>query len=127
MNNQCTVNQNEDNMFQFQFDPSMNLYLYFPRIMIYLYCNYYNIYYTIFLDDLPVAPGMSNKLKINQNDQNTSINICAIDTTVEHEWTEDVGGFWDDEVPEIISQPDTTPEPISEDEINHIKVISSIL
>jgi len=105
----------------------MNLYLYFPRIMIYLYCNYYNIYYTIFLDDLPVAPGMSNKLKINQNDQNTSINICAIDTTVEHEWTEDVGGFWDDEVPEIISQPDTTPEPISEDEINHIKVISSIL
>jgi len=70
---------------------------------------------------------MSNKLKINQNDQNTSINICAIDTTAEYEWTEDVGGFWDDEIPEIISQADTTPEPILIDEINHIKAIISIL
>lgn len=75
------------------------------------------------LDDLPIAPGMSNKLKINENDQNTSINICAIDTAIEDEWTEDVGGFWDDEVPEIISQPDNIPEPVSVDEINHIKVI----
>lgn len=70
---------------------------------------------------------MSNKLKINQSDQNTSVNFCAIDTTAENEWTEDVGGFWDDEVPEIVSQPDTTPEPILVDEINHIKVIISIL
>lgn len=70
---------------------------------------------------------MSNKLKINQNEQNTSVNFCAIDTTAENKWTEDVGGFWDDEVPEIVSQPDTTPEPILEDEINHIKVIISIL
>lgn len=46
-----------------------------------------------------------------------------MDTAVEDEWTEDVGGFWDDEVPEIISQPDNIPEPISVDEINHIKVI----
>jgi len=74
------------------------------------------------LDDLPVAPGMSNKLKINQNDQNTSLNICTIDTTVEDEWTEDVGGFWDEE-PEIVGPPDTAPEPISVDEIKHIKVI----
>ncbi|KAL4131792.1 hypothetical protein QTP88_009048 [Uroleucon formosanum] len=93
MNNEQTVKQHEDNLFQFQFDPN----------------------------DLPVAPGMSNKLKINQNEQNTSVNFCAIDTTAENKWTEDVGGFWDDEVPEIVSQPDTTPEPILEDEINHIK------
>jgi len=32
MNNQCTVNQYEDNMFQFQFDPSMYLYLYFQEL-----------------------------------------------------------------------------------------------
>jgi len=120
MNNQCTVNQHEENLFKFQFDPSMYLYLNFFTIIIY-------IIYFVFLDNLPVAPGMSNKLKINQNDQNTSINICAIDTSVENEWTEDVGGFWDDEVPEIVSQPDAIPEPIPEDEINHIKVILSIL
>jgi len=121
MNNQCTVNQHEDNLFQFQFDPSMYLYLCFSRIIIYLF-------YIVFLDNLPVAPGMSDKLKINQNNQNTSINICAIDTKIENEWTEDVGGFWDDEVQEIVSQPEyATPEPIPVDEINHIKVIISIL
>lgn len=70
---------------------------------------------------------MSNKLKIIQNDQNKTLNICTIDTTVEDEWTEDVGGFWDDEVPEIVSQPDIIPETISMDEINHIKVIISYL
>jgi len=34
MNNQCTVNQYEDNMFQFQFDPSMYIYLYYSKIII---------------------------------------------------------------------------------------------
>lgn len=68
---------------------------------------------------------MSNKLKIDQNDQNTTLNICATNNTLEDEWADDVGGFWDDELPEIINQPDTIPEPISVDEIIHIKVISN--
>lgn len=66
---------------------------------------------------------MSNKLKINQNDKNTTLDINTTKTTLEDEWPEDIGGFWDDEVPEIENQPDILPEPISVDEINHIKVI----
>lgn len=76
------------------------------------------------LDNLPVAPGMSDKLKINYNDQNTIVDFYDTNTKLENEddWAEDVGGFWDDEVPEISNQSDTIPEPISIDEINHIKV-----
>lgn len=37
MNNEQTVKQHEDNLFQFQFDPSMYLYFYFPRIIIEIY------------------------------------------------------------------------------------------
>lgn len=68
---------------------------------------------------------MSMTLKIDQNNQNTTLNICTTNTTLEDEWADDVGGFWDDEVPEIISQPVTIPEPISIDEIDHIKVSSN--
>lgn len=76
------------------------------------------------LDNLPVAPGMSNKLTINTNDKKTTSNVCDVNnTSLEDEWAEDVGGFWDDGVPEITTQPDTAPELIVLDEINHIKVI----
>lgn len=88
----------------------------------YKHIEYLNI---ISIDNLPVAPGMSNTLEINQNYQNTTLNICATNTILENEWAEDVGGFWDDEVPEIINEPDTIPEPISVDEIDHIKVINN--
>ncbi|VVC44720.1 Hypothetical protein CINCED_3A011937 [Cinara cedri] len=73
-------------------------------------------------NELPIAPGMSKSLKIIQNDQNTTLNIFTPKTTLEHEWAEDiVGGFWDDEIPETENQPNIVPEPISVDEINHIK------
>lgn len=67
---------------------------------------------------------MSDKLKINYTDQNTIVDFCETNKILENddEWTEDVGGFWDDEVPEISNQSDTESEPISIDEINHIKV-----
>lgn len=76
-------------------------------------------------DDLPVAPGMSKKLKIIQNDQNTTTNINAT-STAQDEWADDVIGFWDDEVPEIVKQPDATPESILVDEIGHIKVMINL-
>lgn len=65
---------------------------------------------------------MSNKLKISQNVHNTTLNLCTNNTILEDEWAEDVGGFWDDEIPEVVNQPDTIPEQISVDEIIHIKV-----
>lgn len=66
---------------------------------------------------------MSYALKLNQNDLNTNLNVTATSNTIlEDEWAEDVGGFWDDEVPEVSSQPDASPESISVDEINHINV-----
>jgi len=73
---------------------------------------------------LPIPPGMSNRLKIKQSYENTILN--DFDTNIlEDEWVEDVGGFWEDKVPEIINQSDSETEPIPEDEINHIKVIIS--
>lgn len=65
---------------------------------------------------------MSHKLKINENDPNTTLNLCTTNKVLDDEWAEDVGGFWDDEVSEVVKQPDI-PEQISVDEINHIKVI----
>lgn len=79
------------------------------------------------LDDLPIAPGMSDKLKINQVVKNTTLNICTTKPTLQSELAEDVGGFWDDEVPVIENQPDIILEPISIDEIEHIKVIMIIV
>ncbi|VVC40611.1 Helicase, C-terminal,DEAD/DEAH box helicase domain,P-loop containing nucleoside triphosphate [Cinara cedri] len=93
INNQNISTQFENNASLFEFDPN----------------------------DLPIAPGMSNKLKINQNDQNVTLNISTPTTKLEDEWAEDVGGFWDDEIPEIETLPDIIPEPISVDEIKHIK------
>lgn len=75
------------------------------------------------LDNLPIAPGMSTCLKISQNNQDTDTNICSANKTLEEEWADDIGGFWDDEVPETVNQPDAIPEPILEDEISHLKVI----
>lgn len=73
---------------------------------------------------MPIPPGMSNRLKIKQSYENTILN--DFDTNIlEDEWVEDVGGFWEDKVPEIINQSDFETEPIPEDEINHIKVIIS--
>jgi len=63
---------------------------------------------------------MSAKLKIKQN---TTTNINATNTTAEDEWAEDVSGFWDDEVSEVVNEIDAEPEPILINEINHIKVI----
>jgi len=77
------------------------------------------------LDDLPVAPGMSGRLKLNQNNQNRTPNDFDTNTTLDDEWAEDVGGIWNDEVPEIVNQSDSIPELIPDDEINHIKVIIS--
>lgn len=65
---------------------------------------------------------MSATLKINQNDQNTTSSLCITNTVLDDEWAEDVGGFWDDEIPEVVNQPDIIPEQILVDEINHIKV-----
>lgn len=70
---------------------------------------------------------MSNKLKISQNDQNISSNIYNINTALNDEWTEDTGKFWDDEIAEEINPPITITEPITLDEINHIKVINNNL
>lgn len=77
--------------------------------------------FIFFLDDLPVAPGMSAKLKIKQN---TTTSINATKTIAEDEWAEDISGFWDDEVSEVVNQFDAVPEPILINEINHIKVIT---
>lgn len=76
------------------------------------------------IDDLQVAPGMSAKLKIKQNDQKTSTGISS-NTALENEWAEDINIFWDEETTKIVNQPDVLPEPIPDDEINHIKVIIS--
>lgn len=70
---------------------------------------------------------MSNKLIIKKPyNQNAASNISTNNTPIEEEWADDIGGFWDDDVPEIISQPDAMPEPISTDEIIHIKVFTYI-
>lgn len=74
------------------------------------------------IDDLPVPPGMSNKLKINQNYLNTTLSLGTSNSVVDDGWAEDVGGFWDDEIPEVVNQPDIIPEQILVDEISHIKV-----
>lgn len=80
-------------------------------------------YFIYFVDDLPIPPGMSKKLKINQNDQNATSSFCTTNTVLDDEWAEDVGGFWDDEVPEVVNQPEhIISEQILLDEINHIKV-----
>lgn len=80
--------------------------------------------YFYILDNLPVAPGMSGKLEIHQNDQNTTLNNYVTNTTLNYEWTEeDAGRFWDVEVAEEIDQPINITEPNSLDEIVHIKVI----
>lgn len=65
---------------------------------------------------------MSNKLQINPNNDNSTFNIFPTCTPLEDEWAEDIEGFWDDEVPEIVNFPKTIPEPISVEEIKHIKV-----
>lgn len=69
---------------------------------------------------------MSEKLKISQNDQNVGLNICNINTMFNDEWTEDTEKFWDDEITDEINPPITITEPISLDEINHIKVIINL-
>lgn len=77
------------------------------------------------IDDLQVAPGMSAKLKIKQNDQKTNTDINTSNTTLENEWAEDINIFWNEKTPNIVNQPDVLPEPIPVDEINHIKVINN--
>jgi hypothetical protein len=65
---------------------------------------------------------LSNKLQINPNNDYSTSNIFPTNTPLEDEWAEDIGGFWDDEVPEIVELPKTNPEPVSIEEIKHIKV-----
>lgn len=93
-------------------------------------CYHYGIYncYYLFLfvvDDLPTAPGLSDKLKINASDDNSTLSIFPTNTQLEDEFAEDVknGEFWGDEVPEVVDLPNTNPEPILVEEIEHIKVI----
>lgn len=69
---------------------------------------------------------MSDKLKLSQNDQNVGLNICNINAMFNDEWTEDTEKFWDDEITDEINPPITITEPISLDEINHIKVIINL-
>lgn len=65
---------------------------------------------------------MSGRLIINQTNQNINVDDFDMDALFEGEWDDDIGEFWNGEVPKIVNQSNPIPEPIPEDEIKHIKV-----